>query len=386
MKQAGDSLIDSAHIGPLPPGPLSDPFDGWGNDDLLLNQAARDAAIRADPKAFRALDWPELRELFSKHDTQAKALKQSSRYTGISIALLVGFGAAILALTPILPSSSQKFVTFIGLFSTMIGVVAGFWHWILSSTKRNWLVNRLWAERARQLYFQIILNNLDVAARAMSDDDALAAWKELRAKILDTFIYDFTKMLHFQISAVYEDRGLKNVWLDRDWRMPRKIWPTRVNITDEMRSNVANLLKRLEQQRVQIQIRYAEGKLQASAASPQTRAKLLGAAGDLMTVTVALIALWAGMQVMAGADPTVALAAGAAAGALGLLARALEHGLRAKADAELFSWYLASVKSIEARFAGGVEAEQIQALRELEVHSYHEMRQYLLSHRDEKYV
>ena len=45
--------------------------------------------------------------------------------------------------------------------------------------------SRYWTERARGLYFQVLVNNLDLAARAMTDDRALAEWKMARARALE---------------------------------------------------------------------------------------------------------------------------------------------------------------------------------------------------------
>src|SRR5678815_3587765 len=75
--------------------------------------------------------------------------------------------------------------------------------------------DRFWTERVRSLYFQAIVNNLDLVARAMSDNAALAEWKIVRARALDALPRpdDVTGQIG-KLAGTIEDA---DVWVLPEW-------------------------------------------------------------------------------------------------------------------------------------------------------------------------
>ncbi|MCA3344113.1 MAG: hypothetical protein ING24_16960 [Roseomonas sp.] len=113
---------------------------------------------------------------------------------------------------------------------------------------------------------------------------------------------------------------------------------------------------------------------------------VLDRSGDALTAAVALCAIWGGIAAVSGNDTVKPLAIGAAAGALGLLTRALAQGLSVAVDADRMEWYLHAINDCESSFGAGGARAKIDALRALEVHAYRELQQFLIAHRAEKFI
>ena len=374
-------MIDKGQASHGGTGMLSNPLSFWGNDDLLMTETARDAARRADPDVFRVLDWPELRDLFQQHEAPAKALKRSSRRTGVAAAMATGIGAGLLALAPILPFG--QLVTLVSLLATVAGFLVGIWHWIFGAEKRAWLQHRHWAERTRQFYFQFIINHLELATHAMSADAALDQWRSVRAACLAEFVHGFGQDQIFDPARIEEDRTSSRAWILRRWAGAAKV--PFAEVSTEY-ATLEKLLDRLGEQRIRIQQRYTAATGQKTIHAPGVRRIILDRSGDALTASVALSAIWGGFALVFGYDSVVPLAIGAASGALGLLTRALAQGLSVAVDVDRMEWYLQAINDCDASFGAGGAQAKIDALRALEVHAYREMQQFLIAHRAEKFI
>jgi len=101
-----------------------------------------------------------------------------------------------------------------------IGGSLGVLHWIVLRSRVTWLGHRFWTERLRHLYFQSLINSLDLVVAAMTDDISLATLEEQRAIWL-TECYGDPKDPRDRIRAIIEDRTESNTWLRYEWKQIR---------------------------------------------------------------------------------------------------------------------------------------------------------------------
>ena len=147
-------------------------LQGWPNDDILFTQAGRDYVENNSPELFRILDWPELRAEFKKHDIPALQSKAANVKTG-SLALIFSFlGLGVSTLSTVNLDVETQVRSIAELF-LLIGIFFGLWHLLRSRHKKTWLGHRFWTERLRQFYFQFIINNMDIALEATTNDLSL---------------------------------------------------------------------------------------------------------------------------------------------------------------------------------------------------------------------
>lgn len=366
---------------PPVPGLEPQPLKSWSNDDLLLRSAGREAFAREDALSFRVLDWPELRERFQVHDRRANAAKKRSRRLGLTSVILAGFGSAALALTPLLPQSIETIGISIGLAATVAGIGAGLWHLFQRNGKAHWLYDRTWTERLRQFYFQDVLMHFDDALLAMRGDVALAAYRQRRTAALEAVVRRLTRDLS-NSDGIDNDHTLELTWLDRDAALPA------VPADGGGRAEDADrLLKRLRQQRLEIQGHYVNVNQVSHPFAAHVRKGWLAVTGDITTALVVVLAVVGGVALLAGQTGLsgILLALMGAAGAGGLMTRLLDSGLRDRVEAERYDWYRAAIERAMMRFDAGDRAGKIAVLREFEETSYQELRQFLRSHRNDRF-
>jgi hypothetical protein len=66
--------------------------------------------------------------------------------------------------------------------------------------------------------------------------------------------------------------------------------------------------------------------------------------------------------------------------------RVLKEGLLLRTEAERRRWYLASLRSIARRFEKAATADRIRLLRELERLAYQEMRRFLITFKEARFI
>lgn len=379
----------AANVEPRTPTSFQDPLEGWTNDDLLLDDKERKHFYRRHPRLAPIFDWPELRQAFEIREQPAKAARKKSRRHGV-IAVAFGFaGLALTALTPYFaklasnPDIAERWIGGAAAALIVLGTLVGFQQALIGQAKRRWLISRYWTERIRQFHFHLIVNNLERAAAALDGGAALDAWRTFRRSKLDDFLHDAEKTLATSFDALEDDHAEEEVWVDRAWSEPAPAPPE----TPEL----AELLKGLQEQRIGVQERYTALKLKPGLYSPETRAKWLHGVSDVCTaailpVTVAVGAiyfngskgphLWLfGMLGLAGTLTAFVVAL-----------RVLNEGLLLRTEAERYRWYLASVRSIARRFETADTADRIRLLRELERLAYQEMRRFLITFKEARFV
>jgi hypothetical protein len=149
----------------------------------------------------------------------------------------------------------------------------------------------------------------------------------------------------------------------------------------------------MEQQRFGIQLRYAERKLLSGWHSPETRSQWVLKLSDTFTGILLLATITVGVgsvnALMFGENPTFRVVAGlvAALASSSIVAmRALKEGLLFSADAERYKWYLAAVRAIQNKFEHADYSQKVELLRELEHVAYQEMRRFILSGSQARFI
>jgi hypothetical protein len=376
-------------------GPLDDPFKYWPNSDLLIDEEDRGFFARHFPAFAPIFDWPELRSLFEMYDeAAAKALKHSRR-SGI-FAVVSGFlSLAVAATVPLAdelsrrsamsPLRTQAVLGGIAAALAIVSILIGYTQVLTGKGKARWLTNRFWTERTRQFHFQLIVNHLPAVVAAVKSKSDMQDWYDFRARELDQFKHDYLRGVEDKIHHLDVDEAEDRPWLSAEWDRPGPIPPTSAEFEE--------LLKLLEQQRFGIQQRYAERKLLSGWHSPESRAEWVLKLSDALTAVLLLATVAVGVgslvALMADANPLFRLIAGlvAALSSSSVVAmRALKEGLLFSADAERYKWYLAAVRNLYRRYEHADLAQRVLLLRELEHVAYQEMRRFILSGSQARFV
>jgi hypothetical protein len=376
-------------------GPLDDPFKYWPNSDLLIDEEDRAFFARHYPRFASIFDWPELRSLFATYDAAAASARKHSRRAGI-FAIASGFlSLSIAATVPLADEFTKSSATSQLRTQAVLGGVAaafaivsmliGYTQVLKGDGKARWLTNRFWSERIRQFHFQLIVNHLPMLVTATQDKSDLGGWLEFRARELDQFKHDYLRGVEDKIHHLDVDEAEDRPWLSAEWDHPGPV-PAGSAEFDE-------LLKLLEQQRFGIQQRYAERKLINGWHSPESRAQWVLKLSDALTAVLLLATITVGIgsiiAFIAGANPIFRLVAGlvAALSSCSIVAmRALKEGLLFSADAERYKWYLAAVRNLYRRYEHADRPQRVLLFRELEHVAYQEMRRFILSGSQARFV
>lgn len=360
---------------------FEDPQAGWANDDILFTKPARAALGARHPTALRVLDWPELRALFGKHEAPANRHGRADRQLGtISVCASVA-GLVVGAFSPLAPPDSQPIVGGVALALCVAGIGLALFHWLGAHSRSRWLAHRFWTEQARALYFQTIVNNLDLVARAMTDDKALAEWKAARARALDAL--PSPEVMPAQLGRLSGDPTPDEAWVVPDWRL--------ASVVPELSPQLDLLLDILRRHRFGIQLAYTDGKLGDSLRGPRRRSEAVRIGSDVLPGAAVCAAAVAGALMAFGAPASdvwvkvlLGLAASAAAIALGL--RLINDSLLLTDDAGRYAWYSSAVLQARARFDAGGLAEKVEALRDMEIVAYRDLRAFVAAHWRARYV
>jgi len=388
-------MNESAHSTTSLPGPLDNPFKDWPNSDLLIDAEDQAFFARHYPKFAPIFDWSELRSLFVKYDAAAARARAHSRRSGIVAVIFGFFGLIVGATVPLIDGLSQSrgaphshtpdvLGAVAGLLA-IVSIVLGYTQVLRGKEKARWLTNRFWTERIRQFHFQLIINNLPALIAAIASKDDLKGWLDFRARELDRFEHDYLRGVEDKMHHLEQDEAEDNPWIAQEWDHPGPV-PT---ASEEL--NV--LLMLLEQQRFGVQQRYAERKLLTSLHSPETGAKVVLKVSDFSTGVLLLATIAVGViSIIAfetGADPKIRLFAAfvaALAGSSVVALRALKEGLLFSADVERYKWYLAAVRTLYRRYEHADLPRKVFLLRELERTAYQEMRRFMLSAAQARFV
>jgi hypothetical protein len=362
------------------------PLDDWPNDDLLFDATQRDFVHRHHPAAAAIFDWPELRTLFNEHDPPAARFRKRSRRSGV---LAVALGCLSLVLTAVVGGGflvsggwPQRLLGALAALLALVSATVAIGGVMRGGPKGRWLSHRFWTERMRQLHFQLIVNNLPLAARAVEDPARLADWQALRARTLDGFVHRFMMPVNTSLDRMRRDVADDQPWLDPVWAL----WPEpEPDDSPAMRE----LFELLKYQRFGIQRRYSEFKLQPGFHSPRSRSMALRRLADGMTGLALLGSAAAGILFVTSPQApllTWVLVAGGMLAALILGLRVLDEGLQLKSETERYIWYLAAVEALERRYDAAGPTGKVEILRDMERLSYQELRWFTTSFDEARFV
>jgi hypothetical protein len=357
-------------------GLFRDALADWTNDDVLQTKEARAALGARHPTGLRVLDWPELRALFAKYDPPATRHGQRDRRFGLLSLGLAALGLMLAILSP-LAIGAERAVEMAAAALVVAGLAIMAFHRFGARSKARSLGHRFGAERVRALYFQAVVNNLDLVSRAMADDAALGEWKRARARMLAYLPEpeDLPGQIPRLAGAVDDDA---ETWVAPEWREPPA--------PPEPSAELNLLLSLLRGQRLDGQIDYVERKLSASLGAPGQRAAVVRWLSRMLLAAAVVTGLIAGVMVVgmgrALGDTDVKLALEVTVGAIvAVMALGVINDNRLLAgDANRYAAYFAALSKARARFDTGGPAEKLAALREMEIVCYRDLREFVGAH------
>ena len=264
-------------------------------------------------------------------------------------------------------------------------MLIGYTQILKGKEKAQWLTNRFWTERIRQFHFQLIVNNLEMAAAASKSKKDLRDWEAFRAREFDIFKQDYLRGVEDKIHHLEKDEAEDRPWISEEWDRPPHV-PAASEQLDM-------LLKLFERQRFGIQLRYTERRLVNGWHSPETRSQWVSKLSDALTAVLLLATVTVGIgsidAFIERSNPPYRIIVGliAAISSSSVVAmRAMKEGLLFGADAERYKWYLAAVRTLHHRLEHADRAQKVHLLRELERVSYQEMRRFILAVKQARFV
>jgi hypothetical protein len=355
-------------------GLFHDALADWTNDDVLQTKEARAALGARHPAGLRVLDWPELRAQFAKYDPAATRHGRRDRRFGLLTVGLAALGLILAMLSP-LAIGAERYVEIIAAALVIGGLGLMAFHELGASSKARWLGQRFGAERVRALYFQAVVNNLDLVARAMANDEALGEWKVARGRMLSYL--PKPEDLPGQVPALAGPVSDAETWVLPEWSAPPK--------PPEPSAELDLLLSLLRGQRLDAQVDYVQRKLSASLGAPGRRAAVVRGLGRLLLAAAVMTGVIAGVLLATGqtpADTDVKLALEVTVGALvaALALRVINDDRLLAGDAGRYAGYFAAVSTARTRFDRGGLAEKLAALREMETVAHRDLREFIAAH------
>lgn len=363
---------------------LHDRMTEWGNDDLLFTKAQRDLVDTEFPGAALVFDFPELRARFEQIDGVATSYRRQRHRSGITAVMFAAFGAFLSALLPVIELLGGDFPRSIFAVSAAVSLVGLVWALHLAYVdprKDGWLENRLRSERLRQFFFQFLLSNPELGARAMHDAASLKRWKHDRAVAFRHFEAWLAKPASSELTTVIDDVNQRRNWFAESWKHPPRLTGD-VDLTDYL-----TLLRRL---RIDVQLAYVREKLAPGMSSPETKWAIASSVSWIFALTAVLltsvsaILLFRGMAMDAPAFVIVASMV-ALCGVASALVRVIAEGLQLRTDRDRYRWYREAVEEVDASFHNPDPHARLAALRELEELSYREMREFLKTHGESRF-
>ena len=359
------------------------------NDDLLFGPEDQENARLAFPAILHVLDDDALRTLFKTFDNPANRAKKRSLRAGIlAVALVVialfgtsaGHNYEELGL-------SHYAVVLLALGSAvlgLLGVLIGLFGLMIGSAKNDWLYNRMAGEMLRQFHFQTFVCRLDEIIASLKDDAARNGFLEQQKKWLAHFRLSVPPHLAAKFHALIKRE-------ESDWLHPAPKMPSDADLTmlPEEFFEAYHVLRLTHQQQ------YAEWKLRHgqmifTGFSLRSLETLL--AGGSVVATICLLLTEASI-VVALIWMTFSPAFGSWAhwiaicfAILALGMRTLEEGLQPKREIERYQRYCSLIQDILNRFEAGTRAVKFEAMIEMEKLAYEEMREFLRSFYESRFI
>src|SRR6266404_2370226 len=362
------------------------------NDDLCSGARDRELARDIFPEVLHIFDFPELRELFLSHDIPANLAKRRRSLFGF---VAIGLGAVALFGASVAQDNwpcTLAVCAALGAVSLLLG-----WFGTLSGeTKRVWLCSRLMTESLRQFHFQTLVYRLPAVLASTRGAAAQRRFIEERRGWLAEFRLQYEGHLPARLRAVLDDDAEEDFLLHPDGN-----WDHDLSGSDTSLQKVFLAYRLL---RFEHQIQYANYRLGADQSIFSTSAtRQLEVLRNLALVFIlvgfvanlALVALL-GFGPKLGLSPSAAdqkvilttahvLVIGLFVGVVAV--RTLEEGLQPAREVDRYIRYRSAMLSLLRRFDKELDPrEKLKIMCDAERASYQEMRGFLKTHYDARYV
>jgi len=367
------------------------------NDDLLVNEKDLAFAKSQFPKIIHLLDYPRLRQKFSEYDREANQARGWVRRLGLGAVASAGLALIALATEPAWPDNIP--VRFLALVFELGGVVAALvagGGLFLGPWKRRWLEARLMTERLRQWHFQLLVRRGKDVEASFAGPDAIAHFQGERDRWLDSFLQSYEGKLESHLESLTEEPGTTGTWLHD------------CHTEYSQETVLTELFAAFEQLRFNHQHTYALYKLRKSSAKHlgqfldwpvvQQMAVLAGASqfcfGCALICSAVLIygyaidvlATGSSAAISSNAEQYIRLTAIVIA-LLGAALRTIQDGLAPDKEIERYKDYRGRTFQLLDSFKHTTDIkEHLRLMEELEIASVDEMKGFLRTHYNARFV
>lgn len=373
------------------------------NHDLLVTQEDQQRAAVLFPSLTWLLAFPRLLDWFVRSDLVANRAKRRSRRWGfvavamVLVALLIASAESVLVYSeveaPVVSGHAEEagdgHSTDIGRILSIVAAVLGAAGGIIGSLgvlygrpKHRWLANRLVTERLRQLHFQFLIRRAWAIGQASGDEDRQAALLADRDRALARLEPQYRDWTEGTLRTVAEDEEGDLLWL---------VESAESGSEEKSGVDLTEIFGAYRALRFEEQFNYASHKLRDDPAllssAPRRQSQVINQASILCVSGVLLIHLVVATSGAIGVDThswspfanvfSIWLAL------ITLSLQVLKEGLRPGEEVERYRHYQWAIRRLRTRFDDAASATQkLKVMEEIEVLSYHEMRRFLIAHRE----
>ena len=363
------------------------PLDKF-NDDLLLTEADQRLAQERFPEIAHVLNFPDLRDIFVRYDAHANGAKTIRRRAGYA-AILLGVVSLLGASgTAIYERSLGQWSTRIGFTSAVLGIASlliGSIGALTGQAKQRWLSNRLMTERLRQFQFQMLVCRISEVLESTVDQAARDRFVSKRSAWLAEFLRAHQGHVTAKLRSTLDDDAENDFLLYR----PELRRPSTAPDRSLLQLFSAYRLLRLEHQ-----LQYANYALRNDETIfPTSCVRQLEILRDVslgfifivflahLAVVLAHAASWSSFPASLFHLTIIWLVIGV------LALRTVEEGLQPGREVERYAQYRAAILSLLKRFdAAASPGERISVMLDTERAAYQEMRSFLKTNYDARYV
>jgi hypothetical protein len=358
------------------------------NDDVLLHAEDRKRALAAYPGLEHLLDFPELRAEFGVADDTALRAKRRARRSGYLAVVLTTLGLLGASVSPLFHGSSWAADLSLvsagcGLFGAAIAVF-GLLH---GRAKHGWITQRLFTERLRQFHFQAWMADLDAVADSLSTPAARQQFVGERGRRLAILVQRLKGHADAELERVIDESDTGEPWIDQ---VPRR--PT----AQALQALPPAFFQAYLDLRLLHQLNYAVHMLRPPhsplAANLRARHRLLTLLGTVCVLGLFVLDMTVAVAMGTGAHlaeaPLHALAVSLAV--IALAARAVEEGTQTKVEISRYQGYRNTIQNLVGRYMAAIAAQRrdvlVDVMVEMERLSFLEMKSFLVSHAEARFV
>lgn len=186
------------------------------NDDLLLGEEARKRAESEFADVYHIINNTALQDRFREVNTEANRSKRTSQVAGIYAVLLAFVALACAATESAWVHSPDNWPRIIAGVSGLMGLISALIAWrgfLYGTNKAIWLENRLYTERLRQYHFQSFVQRISAMAETISSEAGVTDYKNERDALFKEFEADFRKNRGAYLKKLLDPKTPPSVWL-----------------------------------------------------------------------------------------------------------------------------------------------------------------------------